>query len=75
MIIAKALYAITKGARDNIMFLPNNNKKKNFVAISIKNSSVSYPPSAKLFCNLCSCNLVLADPQKEEWFCSRCSVS
>jgi hypothetical protein len=36
---------------------------------------VSYPPSAKLFCNLCSCNLVLADPQKEEWFCSRCSVS
>jgi hypothetical protein len=53
---------------------PNPNKK-DFVAISIKNSSVSYPPSAKLFCNLCSCNLVLADPQKEEWFCTRCNIS
>ena len=48
---------------------------KDYVAISIKDSSVSYPPSAKLFCNLCSCNLVLADLQTEEWFCSRCSVS
>ena len=26
-------------------------------------------------CKLCSCNLELADPQKEEWFCSRCNVS
>jgi hypothetical protein len=52
---------------------PNNNK--DFVAISIKDSSVSYPPSAKLFCNICSCNLVLLDPQKEEWYCNRCSIS
>ena len=44
-------------------------------AISINDCSVSYPPSAKLFCNLCSCNLVSADPQKEEWFCTRCNVS
>jgi hypothetical protein len=27
---------------------------KDFVAISIKDSSVSYPPNAKLYCNLCS---------------------
>ncbi|MFZ0344619.1 MAG: hypothetical protein WAL24_05630 [Nitrososphaeraceae archaeon] len=54
--------------------LPSSNKK-NYVAISIKDSSVSYPPSATLFCNLCSCNLVLADPQKEEWFCTRCNIS
>ena len=55
------------------MSLPNT--KKDFVAIRIKDSSVSYPPNSKLFCNLCSCNLILADPQKEEWFCSRCNVS
>jgi hypothetical protein len=51
---------------------PNN---KDFVAISINDSSVSYPPNSKLFCNLCSCNLTLLDAQKEEWFCTRCSVS
>ena len=51
--------------------------KKDYTAISIKdkNSSVSYPPSSNLFCNLCSCNLILADPQKEEWFCTRSNVS
>jgi hypothetical protein len=50
---------------------PNNNK--DFVAISINDSS--YPPNAKLFCNLCSCSLILIDPQTEEWFCNRCHVS
>ncbi|HSN96040.1 MAG TPA: hypothetical protein VLR10_02485 [Nitrososphaeraceae archaeon] len=53
------------------MSLPN----KDYTAISIKDSSISYPPSSKLFCNLCSCNLILADPQMEEWFCTRCNVS
>lgn len=50
----------------------NNN---DFVAISINDSSVPYPPNSKLFCNLCSCNLTLLDAQKEEWFCTRCNVS
>jgi hypothetical protein len=54
--------------------LPNTTKDKDYIAISI-NSDVSYPPSAKLFCNLCSCNLILVDPQKEEWYCNRCSIS
>lgn len=31
---------------------------KDFVAINISNNDMSYPPSAKLFCNLCSRNLV-----------------
>ena len=53
--------------------MPHNNK--NYVAINIKDSSLSYPPNSKLFCNICSCNLILADPQKEEWYCNRCSVS
>jgi hypothetical protein len=53
--------------------LPNNNK--DFVAISLNDSSVSYPPSSKLYCNLCSCNLTLLDAQKEEWFCTRCNIS
>jgi hypothetical protein len=48
---------------------------KDYIAISIKDSSISYPPSAKLFCNLCNCKLVLFDAQKEEWFCTRCNVS
>jgi hypothetical protein len=52
--------------------LPNNNR--DFVTISI-NSDVSYPPNSKLFCNLCSCNLILLDAEKEEWFCTRCNVS
>jgi hypothetical protein len=55
------------------MSSPTNNK--DFVAISINDSSVSYPPNSKLFWNLCSCNLTLLDPQKEEWFCTRCNVS
>jgi hypothetical protein len=57
------------------MSLPNT--KKDYTAISIKdkNSSISYPPSSKLFCNLCNCKLVLFDAQKEEWFCTRCNVS
>jgi hypothetical protein len=53
---------------------PPPNNSKDFVAISI-NSDVSYPPSSKLYCNLCSCNLTLLDAQKEEWFCTRCNVS
>jgi hypothetical protein len=59
------------------MSLPNTNtnKDKDYVAIRIKDSSISYPPSSKLFCNLCNCKLVLFDAQKEEWFCSRCNVS
>ena len=59
------------------MSLPNTNTntKKDFVAIGIKDSSVSYPPNSKLFCPLCSCNLVLFDAHKEEWYCSRCNVS
>ena len=36
---------------------------KDFVAISINDSS--YPPSAKLFCSLCNCNLILLDPQRK----------
>jgi hypothetical protein len=55
--------------------LPPPNNNKDFVAISINDSSVSYPPNSKLFCNLCSCNLTLLDAQKEEWFCTRCNVS
>jgi hypothetical protein len=53
------------------MSLPN----KDFVAISINDSSTSYPPSAKLYCNLCNCNLVLLDPKTEEWYCNRCNIS
>lgn len=51
------------------------NTDKDFVAISINDTSASYPPSSKLFCNLCSCNLILVDPQNEEWFCNRCHIS
>jgi hypothetical protein len=52
--------------------LPNNNN--DFVAINIDRSR-SYPPSSRLFCNNCNCNLVLLDPKSEEWFCNRCHVS
>jgi hypothetical protein len=55
--------------------MSSNMNNKDYVAISIKDTSVLYPPSAKLFCNLCRCNLVLLDVQKEEWYCNRCSVS
>jgi ribosomal protein S27AE len=55
------------------MSLPNSNK--DYVVISLRDSSASYPPAAKLFCNTCSCNLVLMDAQKEEWYCNRCGVS
>ena len=44
--------------------------KKDYTAISIKDSSISYPPSSKLYCNLRNCKLVLFDAQMEEWFCS-----
>jgi hypothetical protein len=47
---------------------------KDFVAISIKDSSTLHSPNSKLFCNLCSCNLVLSDPKTEEWFCTRCNI-
>ena len=50
-------------------------KDNGIVAINISNNDTSYPTSAKLYCNLCSCNLVLLDPQMEEWICSRCNVS
>jgi hypothetical protein len=47
----------------------NPNTKNNYVAISIKDSSVSNPPNSKLFCNLCNnlcnCKLVLFDAQKK----------
>jgi hypothetical protein len=56
------------------MSLSNTNTtKKDYTAISIKDSSVSYPPNSKIFCPLCSCNLF--DVQKEEWYCNRCNVS
>jgi hypothetical protein len=55
------------------MSLPNNNK--NYTAISIKDSSISYPPSSKLFCNVCSSNIICIDSQKGEWYCNRCSIS
>jgi hypothetical protein len=48
---------------------------KDNVVINLKDSSTSYPPSSKLFCNRCSCNLVLLDAVQEEWYCNRCSVS
>jgi hypothetical protein len=54
--------------------LPSTNKK-DYVAINLKDSSFSYPPTSKLFCNLCNSNLVLLDATKEEWYCNRCSVS
>jgi hypothetical protein len=62
---------------NNMTFEYNPYSKTNndFIAVSIKDSSVSYPPSSKLYCNLCSCNLVLVDLQTEEWFCNRCHVS
>jgi hypothetical protein len=53
--------------------MPLNNR--DYVAISLKDSSASYPPSAKLYCNICSCNLILLDAESEEWICSRCSVN
>jgi hypothetical protein len=53
----------------------NPNTKKDYVAISIKDSSVSYPPNSKLFCNLCNCKLILFDMQREEWYCNRCNIS
>jgi hypothetical protein len=53
--------------------MPHNNK--DFVAISVKDSSTLYPPNSKLFCNLCSCNLILLDPQTEKWFCTRCNIA
>ena len=55
------------------MSLPNT--KKDYTAINIKDSSISYPPNSKLFCNLCNCKLILFDAQKEEWYCNRCNVS
>jgi hypothetical protein len=54
---------------------PNPNTNKDYTAISIKDSSNSYPPNSKLYCNLCNFNLMLLDPQKEEWYCSHCKVS
>jgi hypothetical protein len=56
-----------------VRIIPHNNK--DFVAISIKDSSTLYPPDSKLFCNLCSCNLTLLDLQTEEWYCNRCGIS
>jgi len=50
----------------------NNN---DFVAISLNDSSTSYPPNSKLFCNLCSTNLILLDAQSEEWICPHCNTT
>jgi predicted transcriptional regulator len=36
-------------------FLEARMDNRDFVAISINDSSTSYPPSSKLFCNLCNC--------------------
>jgi hypothetical protein len=47
---------------------------KDNVAINLKDSSASYPPSSKLFCNRCSRNLVLLDATKEEWYCNACGI-
>jgi hypothetical protein len=44
--------------------MPHNNK--DFVAISIKDSFVSYLPSAKLYCNLCSYKNISFYPNKEK---------
>jgi len=52
----------------------SSDSNRDFVAINI-NSDVSYPPSSKLYCNLCSCNLIILDAEKEEWFCNRCHIS
>jgi hypothetical protein len=49
------------GVKPNVFTLPNNNN--DFVAISMNYSS--YPPSAKLYCNLCNCNLILLDAKAE----------
>jgi hypothetical protein len=38
---------------------------KDYVAIGTKDSSVSYPPTARLFCNMCGCNLISLDAQKK----------
>jgi ribosomal protein S27AE len=53
----------------------SSNTNRDNVVINPNDSSVSYPPSAKLFCNKCNCNLVLLDASKEEWYCNRCSVT
>jgi ribosomal protein S27AE len=57
------------------MSSPSSTSKKDYVAINIRDTSASYIPTVKLFCNICSCNLVLMDTQKEEWYCNRCGVS
>ena len=48
---------------------------KDFVDINISNNDTPFPSNSKLFYNLCCCNLILLDAQKEEWFCDRCNVS
>jgi hypothetical protein len=53
------------------MSLPNTNTNKDFTAITI-DSSNSYPPNSKLFCNLCNHSLILLDPKDEEWHCPHC---
>jgi hypothetical protein len=69
------LYSSIRGLSNNHMSLPNQNDNRDYVAISTKDSSVSYPPSSKLYCNLCNCNLILLDAENEEWVCLRCNVS
>jgi hypothetical protein len=56
-----------------IEYNPYANTNKDFVAINIKDNS--YTPSSQFYCNLCSCNLIILDAEKEEWFCNRCHVS
>ena len=59
-----------------IEYNPYSNTNKDFVAINIRDD-VSYSSTSKLFCNLCSCNLILSDPDNQggEWWCERCHVS
>jgi hypothetical protein len=56
------------------MSIPSSNNK-DFTSISIKDSSNSYPPNSKLYCNFCNRSLILLDPQKEEWYCNYCKSS
>ena len=68
------LSSFIRGVRDKLTNVFTKTKRT-YVAISIKDSSLSYPPSSKLFCNLCNFKLVLFDAQMEEWYCNRCNVS
>jgi hypothetical protein len=48
---------------------------KDFVAISINDSSRSYPPSKRSYTATSVAATLLLDPQTENWFCTRSNVS